>query len=61
MDVALAQADFLVAGRLTLADLAFVPSLAFAPMLGFDLSTWPNVARWLAALKERPAVKRVLG
>jgi glutathione S-transferase len=61
MDVALAQSDFLVAGRLTLADLAFVPSLAFAPMLGFDLSTWPNVARWLAALKERPAVKRVLG
>jgi glutathione S-transferase len=61
MDAALSAASFLAAGRLTLADLAFVPSLAFAPMLGFDLATWPCVARWLADLKERPSVKKVLG
>lgn len=58
---ALAGKRHLVGERLTIADISFAPSLSFAPMLGFDLGMWPNVASWLAALKERPAVKKVLG
>src|SRR4029079_6607922 len=33
--------DWLVGGRVTLAELAFGPSLPFASMLGFDMSAYP--------------------
>jgi glutathione S-transferase len=61
LDRALEGKSFLVGERITLADISFAPSLAFAPMLGFDLGEWPNVARWVASLRERPSVKKVLG
>jgi glutathione S-transferase len=53
--------EWLVSARLTIADLAFAPSLAYAPMLGFDLGGVPHVTAWLERLKERPAFKKVFG
>lgn len=61
LDGALAGKQWLVGGRITLADLSYAPSLAFAPMLGFDLAKYPNIAAWLGRMKERPAFKKVLG
>lgn len=61
LDAALAGREYLVGGRFTLADAAYAPTLSFAPMLGFDLARWPNVAAWAARLAARPSVKKVMG
>ncbi|MFO0551230.1 MAG: glutathione S-transferase family protein [Polyangiaceae bacterium] len=60
MDRTLAKAEHLAAGRFTLVEISFAPSLAFLPMLGFDLSKYPNVGAWFERLRARPSVKKVL-
>jgi glutathione S-transferase len=46
----------------TLADVAYLPWLLRArDMLGFDLSPYPAIERWLAELLERPAVAAEAG
>jgi glutathione S-transferase len=47
--------------RITIADLAIAASLAFSPMLGIDLSKYPNVQSWLERMRARPAFKKVYG
>lgn len=47
--------------RLTIADLSIAASLAFAPMLGIDLSKYPHVQGWLERVRARPAFKKVYG
>jgi glutathione S-transferase len=59
LDQALAGKEWLVGGRITLADIALVPTVAFTPMLGFDLSKLANVNAWLARIKARPAAKKM--
>ncbi len=61
LDAALAGKEWLVSGRRTLADLAYAPTLTFAPMLSFDLSTVPQVEAWLGRMKERDSYKKVYG
>ncbi len=61
LDEALKGKEWLVSARLTLADISFAPTIAFAPMLGFDLSPFPQVTAWLERYKERPAFKKVYG
>lgn len=61
LDAALAGKTFLVGERVTLADLSIAPAAAFAPMLGLDLSTYPNVTAWIERLKSRPSFKKVMG
>ncbi|NUO54495.1 MAG: glutathione S-transferase family protein [Polyangiaceae bacterium] len=51
--------EWLVSARLTIADLAYAPSLAFASMLGVDLSPYTHVSGWLDRIKERPSFKKV--
>ncbi|WP_337188534.1 glutathione S-transferase family protein [Phenylobacterium sp.] len=41
--------------ELTLADYMGGSIFALADAIGFDLSPWPNVARWVATLKGRPS------
>lgn len=41
--------------ELTLADYMGGSIFALADAVGFDLSPWPNVARWVATLKARPS------
>ncbi len=48
--------SFLV-GEFSLADVAFVPRALILPQLGVDLDTRPNVAAWIARLRERPSVR----
>jgi glutathione S-transferase len=61
MNAALEGKTFLVGERLTIADLSIAPAVMFAPMLGFDLSAYPNVAAWIERLKARPAFKKAMG
>lgn len=51
--------DFIVAGRLTIADIVAVCALDFARIIRFrpDKSR-ENVARWLTAMRERPAAPK---
>lgn len=41
--------------QLTLADYLGGPMFALADAVGFDLSPWPNVSRWVAILRQRPS------
>ncbi len=61
LDRELSSRPFIALERLTIADLAFLPTLAVAPMLGFDLSERPALSRWLTELKARPSWQKVAG
>ncbi|KAM0669230.1 hypothetical protein ACQRIU_002792 [Beauveria bassiana] len=53
---------YLLGAKVTYADLAFVPHYMMLPLFvpGYDPATeYPHFAAWLAALKERPAVKKI--
>jgi GST-like protein len=59
MDARLAQREFL-AGRYSIADIACIGWVSRAERFGHDLSGFPHLRRWLAAVTARPAVKRGL-
>jgi glutathione S-transferase len=42
-------------GEFSLADIAYAPSLANLRAAGFQLSRWPRIASWAAAVLARPA------
>lgn len=46
---------FVCGPRITLADYFGLPILTLAEVIDFDLSPWPNVERWVATMKSRPA------
>ncbi|KAM3482415.1 hypothetical protein MY8738_003951 [Beauveria namnaoensis] len=53
---------YLLGAKVSYADLAFVPHYMMLPLFvpGYDPATdYPHYAAWLAALKERPAVKKI--
>jgi glutathione S-transferase len=52
MELALAGADYLVGGRLTLADIALVAYTRVADTAGFDLGLYPAVGRWVARVEQ---------
>jgi GST-like protein len=47
-----------VAGEYSIADIAIWPWLRSPDRQGVDLAEYPNVARWSAAIRERPAVQK---
>ena len=49
---------FLLGDAYSIADMASWPWVLIAKPLGQSLDGFPNVARWRAAIKERPAVRR---
>jgi GST-like protein len=57
LDGRLAEAEFL-AGAYSIADIASYPWAVTGDRLGIDLAEFPQVSRWLAAIKARPAVAR---
>ncbi len=59
IDAHLAKNDFLMGGRFTIADLNVASVLAWAKTGRFDLSAYPNLAKWLDASLGRPAYQRV--
>lgn len=54
LDRHLARADFLAAGRFTLADIALYAYTHVAEEGGFDLSRYPHVRTWLARVAAQP-------
>ncbi|WP_107314862.1 glutathione S-transferase family protein [Burkholderia metallica] len=56
----LAESPYLASSRYSIADIAAFPWLRTATELDLDLAGYPHVARWLAAIEERPAVQRGL-
>jgi len=50
----LASNDFFVAGRYTVADIALYGYLQVAHEAGVDMDTFPNIAAWLARVRDQP-------
>jgi len=60
LDRRLEGRDF-VTGAYSIADIACWPWILFREHHGIQLSDFPNVARWFAAIALRPAVVRAVG
>lgn len=50
-----------VIGRFTLVEISIAPSLSVAPMIGVDLSVYPNVSSWLGRIRARAAYQKIYG
>jgi len=63
LDSVLSKQDYLVGGKVTIADLSFVPWNAIVPRLmpaDFEMEKeFPHTAKWHKQLLERPSVKKV--
>ncbi len=59
LDGQLAKGEF-VAGDYSIADIAIFPWVMTHKAQGFTLDDWPEVKRWFALLRARPAVQRGL-
>jgi GSH-dependent disulfide-bond oxidoreductase len=57
LDRRLAQCEF-VAGEYSIADMAIWPWIVSHRRQGQDLEQFPAIARWFAAIRDRPAVRR---
>jgi glutathione S-transferase len=60
VEAALAEREYLCAGRFTIADIAVGFALLLAENIGIDEAFTPNVLRWWNRLKDRPAFQRAL-
>ena len=58
LDERLGESPWLGGPEYSIADMATYPWCAVHEKQGIDLAVYPNVARWLAAMNERPAVAR---
>lgn len=54
LDTHLASVPFIAANRLTIADLSACGYLYFDDEIGVDWSTYPNIERWLGAIRALP-------
>jgi glutathione S-transferase len=61
MNRELAQRDFLVAGRYTIADIALYAYTHVAPEGGFDLSGYEAIGAWLRRVAEQPGHVPIAG
>ncbi|KAJ5638308.1 Glutathione S-transferase-like protein OpS6 [Penicillium lividum] len=61
MDKFLADKEYLVAGKFSYVDLAFIPWFQMLGMIGIDLSKeFPHLDAWLTRQKARPAISKAL-
>jgi GST-like protein len=60
LDKRLADHPFLAGAELSIADCATLPWAAGYERLGLDITQYPNVGRWIADLKARPAIAKGL-
>jgi glutathione S-transferase len=61
MEGGLTDAPWLVGGEYGLADIAWFPNVLLLDLLGFPMSDYPAVRRWLAVVRSRPAAGRAIG
>lgn len=59
LDRRLAERDFIL-GDYSIADMASWPWVLIAKAMGRSLDAWPNLTRWRAAVRDRPAVRRAV-
>ena len=52
--------QFLVGDRFTIADLNVGHCVAWANMLGIDMSALPNVQKWMGAVTQRPGFRKLM-
>lgn len=50
----LAEHEWLVGGRYTIADLGVFPYVAMAPVGGYDMERYPAIGAWLARIEAQP-------
>ncbi|MBI1360147.1 MAG: glutathione S-transferase family protein [Alphaproteobacteria bacterium] len=55
LDAWLAETPYVCGDDITLADYLGVSAATLGELIDFDYSPWPNVQRWIAAMKARPA------
>lgn len=58
LEVALGRNEYLAGSEYTVADIATWPWLRAWKIQGVDLDLYPNIARWMAKIGERPAILR---
>ncbi|HWS76517.1 MAG TPA: glutathione S-transferase N-terminal domain-containing protein [Quisquiliibacterium sp.] len=58
LDAQLGRTGDCVAGEYSIADMAIFPWIMTHKAQGLSLDDWPNLKRWFARLRERPAVQR---
>ena len=58
VETAMAQREYLCAGRFTVADICIGYALQLASNLGIEEAFTPNVTRWWETLNQRPAFQR---
>jgi glutathione S-transferase len=56
----LADRDYLLGDRFSAADAYAFTILSWAPVVGIDLSLWPNLAAYVARISARPKVREAL-
>ena len=60
LDNRLLAHPYLAGDEYTIADIACWPWVRNSHSFGFNMENFPNVQRWIAAIAERPAVRRGL-
>jgi glutathione S-transferase len=60
LDAALAGSPYLLGSDFTVADLNCGSLILWGQFAGFDFSSFPHIAKWLAACLARPAVQKLL-
>jgi glutathione S-transferase len=55
LDARIGSQGFLCGPEITLADYLGSAFVTSGELIGFDLKPWPNVSRWIATMKARPA------
>ena len=61
LEIRLAKADWLVADKYSIADIASFSWVRGSPMwLGIELDGWPGLKRWVERIEKRPAVERAM-
>jgi len=58
LDARLAEHTYLLGDNFTMADLSLAGVMDLLSMVGFDVSNWPNVQRWLAGCYARASIAR---
>jgi glutathione S-transferase len=61
LDQELAERKYLLGDTYTVADVNVASVLAMAPMVGVDMSRFPNLKRWLDVCTARPACTKARG
>ena len=60
LETRLADRDWLVGGRFTVADAYAFTIMSWAPMVGMSLAAYPRVGAWLERVRARPHVRAAL-